>query len=54
MIEPLARPFTDGEELGEMLVEEGGARSLYGDPRERAIETRRQAGDQTSGKNETP
>ena len=47
MNESLARPFSDGEELQEMLVEEGGSRSLWGDPRERAIETRRQAGDQS-------
>ena len=54
MSESIARPFSDGEELGEMLVEEGGSRSLYGDPRERAIETRRQAGDQASWETEAP
>ena len=46
MIESTARPFSDGEELGEMWVEEAGSRPLGGDPRERAIEARRQAGDQ--------
>ncbi len=47
MIETVARPFSDGEEVGEMFVEEHGSRLLYGDPRERSIETRRQAGDQS-------
>ena len=47
MIKPIARPFSDGEELGQMMVEEG-SRPLGGDPRERAIEARRQAGDPIS------
>lgn len=45
MIESLERPSPNGEELGELLVEEGGSRPLSGDSREQAIEARRQAGD---------
>jgi hypothetical protein len=46
MLDTYVRSLSDGEEMDEMIVEERGSRLLYEDPRDRAIETRKRAGEQ--------